>query len=739
MAAPDQLRFFPYDQAYDHQAEAMDRIRTSLDAGRNTLFEGACGTGKTLAALAPALAHAREHDRTVVITTNVHQQMRQFIAEARAIDATEPLSAVVFRGKASMCHLDVGYEECQVLRDTVRDRVDLEVERRELAERERELLERAQAGDDEAAAARGAVADELAAVETELDELADRSECDRFYRNLTDDTGAFERWLFDGVRTPDEIYERAHEAGYCGYELLKAAMDEVDLVVCNYHHLLDPAIRRQFFRWLGREPDDVVCVFDEAHNVEAAAREHATRTLTEHTLDAALEELDEVDDRRADAAHNVVGAFRDALVDCYETRLGPGDGAGIEADWVDVPVDNHDRRDDLLLAFLERYAGRGIEADLEAAMALGRTLDERYERAYRDGEASTRRESGTLAAATFIDAYVAEGGEPGQYPVVAVRRDDRTGEIYGRAELYACLPRAVTRELFESVHASVLMSATLRPFDVTADVLGLDDPATMAYGLSFPEANRRTFAVDTPPLFARNRDDPDVQSAVADALADAIAYTPGNTLVFFPAYEEAERYRGLVDLDGPVYLDRPGERVEPLRERFVDQDDAALFTSLWGTLAEGVSFDGDDARTVVVVGVPYPHLDDRLEAVQAAYAEAFGGDRPDGTGFNPAGDQPSVEPPKDPGWEYAVEIPTVRKTRQALGRALRGPDEVGARVLLDRRYTAADMGQYSVRGTFPPDERAELVDVRPDKLRYALLNFFDDHGTYGEDVPVPEP
>nr|WP_275542348.1 helicase C-terminal domain-containing protein [Halorubrum halodurans] len=29
---------------------------------------------------------------------------------------------------------------------------------------------------------------------------------------------------------------------------------------------------------------------------------------------------------------------------------------------------------------------------------------------------------------------------------------------------------------------------------------------------------------------------------------------------------------------------------------------------MWGTLAEGVSFDGDDARTVVVVGVPYPHL-----------------------------------------------------------------------------------------------------------------------------------
>jgi DNA excision repair protein ERCC-2 len=739
VAALDHQRFFPYQQAYDNQQEAMDRIRSALDAGRTTLFEGACGTGKTLAALAPALAHARETDRTVVITTNVHQQMRQFIAEARAINEVESLRAVVFRGKASMCHIDVGYEECQVLRDTVRDQVDAEQNRQELEARERELLERAQAGDDEAAEARGAVMDELEGLEDELEDLEDRNGCDRFYRNLVEDTAAFERWLFDDVRTPDEIYERAHDAGYCGYELLKTAMDEVDLVICNYHHLLDPAIRQQFFRWLGRDPEDIICVFDEAHNVEAAAREHATRTLTEHTLEGAIDELREAADPQASAARNVIEAFRDAMVDCYESRLQPGDEAAIDDDWQDIPIDNADRRDDLLLAFLERYEGRGVDADLEAAMAYGRTLDERYERAYREGEASTRQDAQTLAAAAFIAAYVDDGGESDQYPVVAVRRDDRSGELYGRAELYACLPRTVTGDLFDAVHASVLMSATLRPFDVTADVLGLDDPETMAYGLTFPEAHRRTFAVDTPPLFARNRDDPEVQATVAEALADAIAYSPGNTLVFFPSYGEAERYRELVAPDGPIYLDRPGERVEPLRERFVQADDGALFTSLWGTLAEGVSFDGEDAVTVVVVGVPYPHLDDRLNAVQAAYADAFAQDQVSGTSFAPASEQPAVEPVPDPGWSYAVEIPTVRKTRQALGRALRGPEEIGARILLDRRYTAADMGKYSVRETFPADEREELLDVKPGKLRYALLNFFEDHDAYDEDVPLPEP
>jgi DNA excision repair protein ERCC-2 len=297
--------------------------------------------------------------------------------------------------------------------------------------------------------------------------------------------------------------------------------------------------------------------------------------------------------------------------------------------------------------------------------------------------------------------------------------------VYGRAELYTGIPREVTGDLFDDVHASVLMSATLRPFDVVEDVLGLSDPATMAYGLSFPAERRRTFAVDVPPLFASERDDPETQGQVADALADAIRFTPGNTLAFFPSYGEAERYHGLLAdrVEGTVHLDEPATSADELREAFTSADGDALFTSLWGTLTEGVSFDGDDARSAVVVGVPYPHLSDRMEAVQDAYDAAF--DAPGG---------------RDAGWRYAVEIPTVRKTRQALGRVIRSPEGFGVRALLDRRYCAGatdELGQYSVHDTFPPEEREEMVDVDPGKLKFAMLNFFKEMDGYEGEPPTP--
>ncbi|MFB9810686.1 ATP-dependent DNA helicase [Haloarcula sebkhae] len=717
------MRFFPFEEPYDHQQEAMGTIYDALDEGRDVLFEGACGTGKTLASLVPALEHARETGKTVVITTNVHQQMRQFVEDARAITDQERLRAVVFRGKGSMCHIDVDYEECQALRDTTRDLVEVESDIAELEQREGELLSDGQAGSSEAMEARNAVVEELRDLQDEREEIeTERSTCDHYYRNLTVDTSEFYSWLFDDVRTPDDVYEYAHQQGLCGYELLKEGMDGVDLVVCNYHHLLDPTIREQFFHWIGRDPEDIIAVFDEAHNVESAARDHARRTLTENTLDQALDELDGEDDARTDAAANVIETFRDALVEAYEGSFEFGARAAVDEHWDDVTIANDDRKDDLTLAFLQGYTGPGFHEELDHALDLGRDLDARYQEAFKEGDLDTRKECQTLQAAGFISDWLDETDETGQYPVVSVRRDESTDDVYGRAELYTCIPEQVTRDLFEDLHAAVLMSATLRPFDVTENVVGVEDPVTMAYGAQFPEDRRRTYAVDGPALFSSERDDPQTQQRIARTLEDIVRFTPGNTLVFCPSYSEAERYHDMTAVSATRYLDKPGTQARDLREAFTDGDDGVLYTSLWGTLGEGVSYDGDDARTVVVVGVPYPHLDDRMDAVQDAYDVAFG----DSEG--------------DAGWRYAVEIPTVRKTRQALGRVVRSPDDFGARILLDKRYTEAaemEMHDYAVRGTFPPEERREMVDIGPEKLKFAMLNFYQDMDAY--DGPPPKP
>ncbi len=725
--SPGYLQYVPYESPYDHQREAMGEIDAALDSGSDILFEGACGTGKTIAALAPALAHARSTDKTVVITTNVHQQMYQFVEEASAIVAGEPISAIVVQGKDSMCHIDVGYEECQTLRDTTHELVDAERAVTALESRQRELLDKGQDGDKEATMARGEVMAELEAATETVEELAESATCDHYYQNLTSNTDEFYNWLAADVRTPEAIYDYADDRQLCGYELLKDGLADVDLVICNYHHLLDPFVRDQFFRWLGRSLDEVIAVFDEAHNVADAARDHAHHSIAERTVSRAVTEAQDCADPRSEAASRIVEAFLEALRTVRDNSdVTETDTAGGE--WQDHSIENEDRRDELTMKLLEAYNGIDLRADIETALDLGEDLDEKYAKAYRRGETETRNECPLEQTAAFVERWLDEAPRFDTYPVVSVRqRTESQPASAARAELYTCLPKRVTAGLFDSLHAAVLMSATLRPFDVTSDVLGIDDPETLTYGPQFPPERRRTYAVDGPALFASRRDDTGVIETVTSVLEDVIHVTPGNTLVFCPSYAEAARYHGLVS-EGTRYLDEPGQGATQLREQFVRDDSGALFTSLWGTLGEGVSYDGDDARSVVVVGVPYPHLDGRMEAVQSAYETAFS--LADDAAANSA------------GWHYAVEVPTVRKTRQALGRIVRSPTDFGARVLLDARYTeraSVEMPEYGVRGAFPPSERAEMVDVDPAKLRFGLLNFFSGLEAYDGDPPDPRP
>ncbi|MFW5983663.1 MAG: helicase C-terminal domain-containing protein, partial [Halobacteria archaeon] len=329
-------------------------------------------------------------------------------------------------------------------------------------------------------------------------------------------------------------------------------------------------------------------------------------------------------------------------------------------------------------------------------------IDARYEREYKSGDAEKRRDCAALTAFTFLEAYLENADSPGYYPVAGVRRGEGEDRVAARAELYTCLPDEVTEPLFESLHSSVLMSATLRPFDVLSRVLGLNDPVELAYGTQFPDEHRETFVADLPPLFSSRRDEPGVVESVETFLEDVVDHSAGNTLVFFPSFAEAERYYDRLNVDAELVLDRLGESARSVRRRLEEEGRKAVMTYLRGTLTEGVDFPDDVARTAVVVGVGYPYLSDRREAVKKAYEQEFGD-----------------------GWKYAVEAPTVRKTRQALGRVVRSPDDYGVRVLADARYRDdTDMGNYGVRDAFPQEERDEFVDVDADKIKYAMHNFW---------------
>ncbi|MFQ3295332.1 MAG: DNA excision repair protein ERCC-2 [Natrialbaceae archaeon] len=291
--------------------------------------------------------------------------------------------------------------------------------------------------------------------------------------------------------------------------------------------------------------------------------------------------------------------------------------------------------------------------------------------------------------------------------------------------LHNCVPGDAIGDRLAEFGGGVLMSATLAPLDVFAEVTGLRHLERVegrpiserTYGLHFPAENRESFAVAAPKFTYDNRGPPATRGGQGDpgeenetrrVYADAIrqvARSPGNVLVGMPSYAEAEWAATVLedsDVDKTILLDESSadDVTEDLKAEFFDGESKVLVTSLRGTLTEGVDYQGDRLRAAIVCGVPIVNTaSPRTRAVRTAYDEEFGD-----------------------GFEYALTIPAVRKARQAVGRVIRGPQEVGVRVLVDERY--ARNSWDSVREYIPESESFQAVST--DMLSLGLDRFWDE-------------
>ncbi len=556
------------------------------------------------------------------------------------------------------------------------------------------------------------------------------------------------------VVTPDDYLPAATERGTCPHRVMGVLLESADVVIGNYNHLFDPDARPLLASILD---DRTFVIVDEAHRLEERVRDLLSDRVGRATLKRARNDCGAVLSR-ADESHEHAQQVRDRLAanevplaaverarDFYDDVLG----------WLDDRVASH----------LDEVAGDGWRAvgpealpehDLEIPLRDPETVerDELSIWAEREGyDGGFWRSLGTVGAA--VENTVDELGlsrTPVAAPVGVLckrwwegdhasalreieleqspadeRRVDRAWETAYTAGLvrFECMPGEALREIFDALGGGVLMSATLEPLDVFAEVAGLEalraanrPVVERSYQLPFPAENRASWIVDAEPFTARNRGDPDENTDPAtwnptrDEYAHVLrtlARSHGNVMIAMPNYREAAwagRYLAdVVEKDVLVDESSANEATEALKREFFRGPGKVLVTSTRGTLTEGVDYDGDKLHCCAVVGVPLVNIGSpRIVATQRAYADAFG---------------------EDNAFEYALTVPAVRRARQAIGRVIRGVDEAGVRVLVGRRYVPG--ARHSVHRYLAPAERDEFVRMKPDFLADKLAGFWDDH------------
>lgn len=800
---------FGHPEPYPEQA---DGIETVIETARNsgyTVLEGACGTGKTMLALAAGIHLVRDPDSSferVVALTSVKQQLRQFEEDVRTINENLPddwrsVSGLTLVGKADVCPYsregagDVDsttvYERCEGLRERTRNLAGEGGATTpgalvsEAGSKQTGLADTGSTGPTHLA-----TAGETTPYLPETPAYGDTEYCPfyaQFLEDLPDDGDPIEAVPFDvedrGLLDVEDLVGLSASYGSCPHSIMGALLPELEVVIGNYYHAFDPDTVGGFTGALLDDSTLVVC--DEAHMLEPRVRDLVSTGVGDTSLRNASNELTRVIQPIAfdddESARSRGGG---------ESARGQGSKAGrhqqqddaelIRGELAESDLSLRDLRatrtflEDLREELDRRVRGHLDRTQPDWRADLTRLDDE--ELPLRDPEVPSTDEitewaleaghdESVWTRAAAVGSFTArvldelEGEDrrraaPGVGQSIGewYRRDheshfreielertwneeeppDSWRRAYNaRLSLHNCVPGDAIAEHLGEFGGGVLMSATLEPLDVFREVTGLErlnedgrPIEQRTYGLSFPERNRASFAVDVPKFTYGNRGSPPAgtvagdgtdavdadaetvptRRAHVDAVAD-VATSPGNVLVGMPNYAEAEwMARELRErVDKQVLLDEASddEVTESLKGTFFSGEGKVLVTSLRGTLTEGVDYRGDRLAAAVVCGVPIINTaSPRTRAVRTAYDRRFGD-----------------------GFETALMVPAVRKARQAVGRVIRGPEEVGVRALIDARY-ARDSWD-SVREHFPTAEREEFRPVSSDMLGYGVRQFWE--------------
>jgi DNA excision repair protein ERCC-2 len=452
----------------------------------------------------------------------------------------------------------------------------------------------------------------------------------------------------------------------CPYQLGVDAARGADVVIGDYNYVFDPDVSAGGV--LGDDPAAWILVVDEAHQLPERARQVGSPVVSLGVIERVVRDHEQRQGYLGfvQIAREVYRAVVAMLVQ------SGGQAAKVEPD----------------LGFWSRASGQIDAVAVDHALLASR-------RSAADG--ADPWVDFARAVLRFRDTLERAGPET----VAWVDPDLRALRLI-------CLdPSPLVGTRIARFAGSVLMSATLSPANFYQDLLGLGDHVVkVSVPWPYPAANRPVFVV--PRVSTRFVDRERDAEPTAQILAELVEAVPGNVAIYFSSFAMLADIIGRWRLtERRVIQQRPDtsdeERAFVLQALRTGGERVVLAAVLGGVFAEGVDLPGGALQAVFVVGPAFPPVGLERELLQSWYEERY-----------------------QSGFQYASLVPGLTKVVQAAGRVVRGPEDRGAVVLVDRRFRHREVAALL------PAEWAPRV---PEDPVSALREFFAT-GTLAEGVEV---
>ncbi|MFL2969286.1 MAG: ATP-dependent DNA helicase [Candidatus Poseidoniaceae archaeon] len=655
----DSSEEFPYLAHAKPRPGQIDMIRECREALRSGGFHLAAaptGIGKTAAALAAALeiAEATPNKKTIFFLTSRQSQHRIVVDTVRRINALrreqDPVTLVDMIGQSGMCVQPFAKESSHVF--------------------------------------------------SMLCSGARREKTCKPW--LTKAPGLTKR-ILDSPLHVDELVDLAkiHRvdgqiAQTCPWKAAREAANHADVFVGDYNHLFDEGVRSSSLEAMGLPMEDIIIIVDEAHNLPDRIRMTMERVITPTIARNATMELEE---------------YTGALTAIYQTT--GADSTGLELDlatWaLGVMKIVRQKTADLFRQLHNDLTGDVNELNVEVdrfnelfhkacdeyeGISGQQTLSE--EQVQSTARHTVKKEHRMQLLADVlnrcdIDLDVGEGEDPmepdshrlghildcvngfGSTTALCLVFSAKGKE--GKITSHLLDPGLVSGPVFKETAGAILMSGTLYPPQMYADMLALPTQKTTKTAYDSPFAGERRpvlVAGDVSTKYTQRS--PAMWDKIRSHIQALIEGTPGHIAVFAPSYKMMEEILANTHFQGVRKIIESREwskndidrLVEDLRsERSAGK--RILLCGVYGArLSEGIDYNGGILDAVACIGIPNAPPSVLSSALKDYASDRFGANN---------------------AWRYTVTQPAINAILQAMGRPIRSIGDRALILLLDQRHT----------------------------------------------------
>ncbi|AJV34259.1 AIC_G0016190.mRNA.1.CDS.1 [Saccharomyces cerevisiae] len=676
---------FPYPKIYPEQYNYMCDIKKTLDVGGNSILEMPSGTGKTVSLLSLTIAyqmHYPEH-RKIIYCSRTMSEIEKALVElenlmdyrTKELGYQEDFRGLGLTSRKNLClHPEVSKER----KGTV---VDEKCRRMTNGQAKRKLEE---------------------------DPEANVELCE-YHENLYNIE--VEDYLPKGVFSFEKLLKYCEEKTLCPYFIVRRMISLCNIIIYSYHYLLDPKIAERVSNEVSK---DSIVIFDEAHNIDNVCIESLSLDLTTDALRRATRGANALDERISE----VRKVDSQKLQDEYEKLVQGLHSADILTDqeepFMETPVLPQDllteaipgniRRAEHFVSFLKRLI-EYLKTRMKVLHVISETpksflqhlkqltfierkplrfCSERLSLLVRTLEVTEVEDFTALkdiaTFATLISTY-----EEG-FLLIIEPYEIENAAVPNPIMRFTCLDASIAiKPVFERFSSVIITSGTISPLDMYPRMLNFKTVLQKSYAMTLAKKSFLPMIItkgsDQVAISSRFeiRNDPSIVRNYGSMLVEFAKITPDGMVVFFPSYLYMEsivsmwQTMGILDevwKHKLILVETPDAQetslaLETYRKACSNGRGAILLSVARGKVSEGIDFDHQYGRTVLMIGIPFQYTESRILKARLEFMrENYRIRENDFLSFD-----------------------AMRHAAQCLGRVLRGKDDYGVMVLADRRFS----------------------------------------------------